>query len=152
MVTLDDIARATGLSKATVSRALSGHPRVAQATRARVAGVAKELGYRPDAALSALARRRWPTGRKPDSAEIVYLHNLDKNVPERIERYREAAADEFGYELSIERLDAISDLHAYADTLEQRGIRGIILHAADDLADETETFDRCARVVIGYGF
>jgi LacI family transcriptional regulator len=40
-----DLARAAGVSMATASRALSDHPRVADATRARVQAVAADLGY-----------------------------------------------------------------------------------------------------------
>jgi LacI family transcriptional regulator len=49
MATLKDVARATGLGLATVSRALNGHPKVHAATRARVEQAAKELGYQPNA-------------------------------------------------------------------------------------------------------
>jgi LacI family transcriptional regulator len=41
MATLKDVARATGLGLATVSRALNGHPKVHAATRARVEQAAK---------------------------------------------------------------------------------------------------------------
>lgn len=49
--TMVDIARASGVSQATVSRILSGAPtpvRVGQGTRDRVMAVASELGYRPN--------------------------------------------------------------------------------------------------------
>lgn len=44
-VTLDDIVRLTGLSKYTVSRALSGKPGINEKTRDKVLKAAKELGY-----------------------------------------------------------------------------------------------------------
>ena len=44
-VTIVDIAKKTGLSVATVSRALNGHSAVKEETRKKVEGVAKELGY-----------------------------------------------------------------------------------------------------------
>lgn len=50
-VTMQDIARATGLSQSTVSRILNRSPTVvpiAEATRERVLAAAKELGYRPN--------------------------------------------------------------------------------------------------------
>ncbi|MBS4875965.1 MAG: LacI family DNA-binding transcriptional regulator, partial [Actinomyces sp.] len=47
MVNLGDIAKATGYSKATVSRILSGDPSFTakESTRHRVIQVANELGY-----------------------------------------------------------------------------------------------------------
>lgn len=53
-VRLKDVARAAGVSDATVSLALSGNPRISEATRKRVKTVARELGYRPNVAARAL--------------------------------------------------------------------------------------------------
>jgi len=53
-VRLKDVARAAGVSDATVSLALSGNPRISEATRRRVEAVARELGYRPNVAARAL--------------------------------------------------------------------------------------------------
>ncbi len=57
MATLRDVAKRAGLSAATVSRALSGHPHVDEATRLRAVHVARELGYRPNALARALRVR-----------------------------------------------------------------------------------------------
>lgn len=54
-VKLDDVARAAGLSLATVSRALGGYSDIALATRERVARLAEEMGYRPSSRAQALA-------------------------------------------------------------------------------------------------
>jgi LacI family transcriptional regulator len=61
MATLRDVARHVGLSVATVSRALSGHPHVDEETRKRVAVAAAEIGYQPNALARALRRRRTNT-------------------------------------------------------------------------------------------
>ncbi|WP_413804538.1 LacI family DNA-binding transcriptional regulator [Streptomyces sp. OE57] len=58
MVTSVDLARHLGLSQATVSRALRGHPAVTEKTRQRVLEAAKALGYRPDPAARMLVTRR----------------------------------------------------------------------------------------------
>lgn len=47
MTTLKDVAQATGVDVATVSRALTGDARVAGPTRDRIARAARDLGYRP---------------------------------------------------------------------------------------------------------
>lgn len=56
--TLKSIAEMSGLAVATVSRALANDPKIAKATRARVAKVAVSVGYEPDR-----AARRLRTGR-----------------------------------------------------------------------------------------
>ena len=52
-----EIALKTGLSQATVSRALSNHPKISASTKQRVAESAEELGYRKDPLLSILFAR-----------------------------------------------------------------------------------------------
>ncbi len=56
--TLKDLAARLDLSVATVSRALSGHERIALRTRERVAEAARELGYAPNRAARALVSGR----------------------------------------------------------------------------------------------
>lgn len=59
--TLNDMATILNLSKSTVSRALSGDPRIAEGTRARVTSLATQIGYRPNPMAQALATRRTNT-------------------------------------------------------------------------------------------
>lgn len=56
-----DVARAAGVSTATVSRALRGLPNVTAATRERVRRAADELGYVPSPSASSLASGRTRT-------------------------------------------------------------------------------------------
>jgi LacI family transcriptional regulator len=46
--TIKDVALLSGVSAATVTRALQGHPRVRPTTRGRVEDAAERLGYRPN--------------------------------------------------------------------------------------------------------
>ncbi|MFG2764654.1 LacI family DNA-binding transcriptional regulator [Streptomyces rubiginosohelvolus] len=85
-VTLLDVARAAGVSKSTVSDALQGSGRVAEATRDRVRAVAQELGYRPNSAARRL--RRASTGavglHLPATAtRLDYYMNLAFGAVER---------------------------------------------------------------------
>ncbi|MGE5595022.1 MAG: LacI family DNA-binding transcriptional regulator [Hyphomicrobiales bacterium] len=52
--TIHDVARRAGVSPSTVSRALTGGPRVSEATRRRVRQVAEELSYRPSRSAQSL--------------------------------------------------------------------------------------------------
>lgn len=56
-ITMEGIARELGLSKSTVSRALSGKGRVSPETRERVAGYVERSGFAAGAAASPLERR-----------------------------------------------------------------------------------------------
>lgn len=55
--TLSDIAKALNISEATVSRALRGNPEISEQTRSLVRGVARDLGYVPNAAARSLVRK-----------------------------------------------------------------------------------------------
>ena len=48
-LTIDDIARELGVSKTTVSRAISGKGRISTATRERVQAYIEEHNYKPNA-------------------------------------------------------------------------------------------------------
>ncbi len=56
-VTMEDLAKAAGVSKMTVSRALSGHPLVKASTRERVQQLAEEHGFRLNIAARNLRQR-----------------------------------------------------------------------------------------------
>lgn len=58
MVSIDEVARAAGVSTATVSRALSGRGQVSDDTRSRVLASAATLGYVVSASASSLASGR----------------------------------------------------------------------------------------------
>ncbi len=55
MATINDVCKAAGVSKATVSRVLNNSAQVREATRESVLSVMKELGYQPNTLAQALA-------------------------------------------------------------------------------------------------
>jgi DNA-binding LacI/PurR family transcriptional regulator len=57
VTTLRELAERSGVSIATVSRALNGDPRVSPAVRERVLSLADELEYTPNAAARTLVRQ-----------------------------------------------------------------------------------------------
>ncbi len=57
MTTMLEVAKRAGVSKATVSRVLSGNGYVSQETKDRVFQAVEESGYRPNL-LRAICRRR----------------------------------------------------------------------------------------------
>jgi LacI family transcriptional regulator len=71
--TLYDVARAAGVSTATVSRVVHGQDRVRPATRRRVLEAIQALGYVPDGAAQSLAQRR---------KEVIGLVAVESRGPE----------------------------------------------------------------------
>jgi len=57
-VTSRDIARSAGVSQATVSRVLAGHPSVQPETRAQVMAAVRQLNYRPNGVARAMRTNR----------------------------------------------------------------------------------------------
>jgi len=57
-LTIDDIAKTLGVSKTTVSRAISGKGRISETTRERIQAYIQEHNYRPNAAAKALAENK----------------------------------------------------------------------------------------------
>lgn len=71
--TLYDVARAAGVSTATVSRVVHGQDPVRPATRQRVLEVIEALGYVPDAAAQSMARQR---------KEVIGLVTIESRGPD----------------------------------------------------------------------
>jgi LacI family transcriptional regulator len=83
MAGIRDLARECGVSVATVSRALNGHPEVSTATRAQVWAAARRLGYQPSQSARALVRGRsdtvgllWDTGYESGGRRHPFLQDL----------------------------------------------------------------------------
>jgi LacI family transcriptional regulator len=160
VVTLKAIARHAGLSLATVSYALRGHPKIPPDTRDLVAAAARELGYRPNPRVAGLmahirgARVRpraerlafvWVHTTRRTSAENPYLRAVFKGASARAERLG-FALEEFWTDdpgMTEPRLQEI---------IVARGITGVLLSPV--LTPETSLvldwdWSRLAAVVIG---
>lgn len=129
LITLRDIARATGLSLAAVSMALSDSGSLAAATRTRVKATAARLGYVRNPLLGALALRRRP--RRDAAAKVPILL-----VGGRTARYSSpslkpaavARAAELGYALRAEFVDlATVNWTSWARVQFSRGVHGLLL-------------------------
>lgn len=129
-VTQQDIARRLKLDKSTVSMALRNHPEIAEATRARIQKMARQMGYRPDPALATLARQRWAGHETGSGAALAYL------VDSRMENYSthrrflagaKGRAEERGYSLYDFDLAEYATIGAASRVLQHRGIRGLLV-------------------------
>ncbi|SDT92993.1 LacI family transcriptional regulator [Verrucomicrobium sp. GAS474] len=75
-ITLKDIAARAGVHVSTVSLALRNDPRLLPATREQLQALALEMGYSPDAMMSALCAYRNARRPAPLQSEIAYLVDL----------------------------------------------------------------------------
>ncbi len=135
-VSLQDIAKASGMHVSTVSLALRDHPRLSEETRTRIKALAARLGYQANPLVSAWLRQV----RKPEVAQagVGLAFFLGLKASERVATepyYRtliegaRAEASALGYltsEVNFGRDDEVRLLKAIAQ-LRYRGVRGVLL-------------------------
>lgn len=93
-VTIYEVAKASGVSLATVSRVINNQGNVTEATKKRVQDTIKRLGYKPSGLAQALATNKSTTiGVIIPSANYVYISNILNGITE--------VAKEKGYNLSL---------------------------------------------------
>jgi LacI family transcriptional regulator len=133
-VTQRDIARALGVSNATVSLALRDSELLTRERREQVQAAARQMGYRPNPAAAELSRHKRNSLVPPTHAALAWINAWQP--AERLRGYKQfdhywkgadEAARKLGYYLEEFRMngsDAPERLHRI---LEARGIRGILL-------------------------
>ena len=118
-LTIDDIARELGVSKTTVSRAISGKGRISAATRERVHAYIETHHYKPNASAKSLAERR--------------TYNLALALPQDAALVQEAlyaVTDEaFAHNYNVILCLSASQL---LQTLDYRKADGVLLVCADE--------------------
>ncbi|MEU4051908.1 LacI family DNA-binding transcriptional regulator [Streptomyces olivaceus] len=125
MASIKDVAAEAGLSVATVSRALNGHPSVSPAARHRVRAAVESLGYRPNAVARSLRTDQTRTlGLVISDVMNPYFTELARSVEE------EARA--LGYSVVIGNADERPDLQDHhVTTLLDRRIDGLLVSPTD---------------------
>lgn len=128
--TLQDVARAAGVSTATVSRCLNSPDRVVKETRDRVLAVVGELGYAPNFGARALAAQRTNTigAIIPTMENAIFARGLQA----------------FQEELARHGLTLLVASSSYSPDLEEEQIRTLLARGADALL--LIGFERPARV------
>ncbi|MBR7828902.1 LacI family DNA-binding transcriptional regulator [Actinospica sp. MGRD01-02] len=132
MAGIKDLARECGVSVATVSRALNGHPEVSVETRRQVQQAAERLGYRPSQSARALVRGRsdavgllWDSGYETAGRKHPFLLSLLVGLKQ--------ALSDVGRHLILLNVDVDRQgPRAYLDTARQFQVDGVIVMGVDD--------------------
>jgi LacI family transcriptional regulator len=122
--TIKDVADRAGVSVATASRALTGHPNVSERARTLVLEAASTLGYQPDQVARSLRRRRTNLiGLIVSTIENVFFTE--------VARAAEQAAHRHGYNLIVCNTDESPEQEEmYLSLLDRQLVAGIILAPA----------------------
>ncbi len=133
-VTLRDIAARIGVSHVTVSLALKNHPDISKERREQVQALAKEMGYRPDPALSSLMVYRQSRKSAAMSSPIAWVNHCDH--PTDMPGHREfkaywqgasESAERFGYHLVELIWPGGCSPERFEKILLTRNIRGVLI-------------------------
>ncbi|MCC5846756.1 MAG: LacI family DNA-binding transcriptional regulator [Verrucomicrobia bacterium] len=130
-----EIAKAAGVSPATVSLALRNHPSIPEATRSRIRQVAEQLGYQPNPRVAELMghirRNRgvdalgetvalyWSDAERARVHAFAHLRKLEDAVRKRLR--------DNGYGLECHYQDPAVSAARVERMLGARGIRGLLL-------------------------
>ena len=93
-VTLKDVAKAAGVSYATVSRALSGSPQIGSDTRERIIKLCDEMGYTTNYVARAMVMK------KTDLIGLV-VPSIDNQFMAELAYYAEMSARSHGYNIML---------------------------------------------------
>lgn len=146
MSSLEEVAARAGVSKATASRALSGHPNVSAATRERVRDAAAELNYVVSASASSLV-----TGRTRTVGLV--LPRLDRWFFARLVDGVESTLIAAGYDLTLYRLSDDPELRRriFDYFLVRKRVDAVIAVSVHLSADEIAMLHALGKPTAGVG-
>ncbi len=129
MVTITDIAKACGVSRATVSKALNGASDISSETAERVREIARSMGYLPNAAARALrAGRSYNIGVLfSDTTGGGISHEYFSMILESVK----AQAESQGYDLTFISKDLGNMQMDYYEHAKYRSCDGVVIASAD---------------------
>ncbi len=129
MVTITDIAKACGYSRATVSKALNGAPDVKKETVERIQECARKLGYHPNAAARALkVGRSYNIGVLfSDTSGVGLSHEYFSRIFESIKK----EAEKQGYDITFISQNLGTMSMDYLEHTRYRSCDGVVIASAD---------------------
>jgi LacI family transcriptional regulator len=159
-ITLRDVARLADCHYSTVSLALRNDTRITPATRIKIRAAAQQLGYSPDAMLTALAVYRTARAPLTSHSAIAWLTNYRTrdgwrlHTPQLYMDHFEGASNracERGYKLEPFWLaEPGMNGRRMAEILRSRGIRGVLLPPQEEICAIDFDWESFATVTFGY--
>jgi len=138
MVTISDIAKSLGVTPSTVSRALSGSPRVKASTREAVAAMAEKMGYERNEAASSLRRGR-------SKVVGIVVPRINREFFSNIIGGAESVLDENGYSAIIcQTHENTEDEIKALKTLRSNRVAGVLISHAISSSDGSHIIENIA--------
>lgn len=141
-VTIYEVAKASGVSLATVSRVINNTSPVKEETRKKVLAVINKLGYKPSGLAQALATNRTTNiGVIIPSANYVYISNMLNGITEVC---REKGYSVVLYTTSHSRNDALNTI----EKVIKSHVDGVIVFDDELSVEDLESFNEYSVPVI----
>lgn len=127
-VTIKDVARESGTTIGTVSKALNNHYSIPGETVERIKKVAEQIGYKPNARAQTFARQA--------TREVVFLTQLPRDIaftnPHMFEILAGAEASllDKGYAIKLRGCDTASVCELVKDIMDSKKADGLLIHAS----------------------
>lgn len=129
MTTIYDIAKRTGYSPTTVSKAFNNYSDVREKTRQEIFRAAQEMGYLPNShARTLTTKKSWTIG-------VLFIENTGMGIRHPffsavIESFKKVAVDK-GYALMFISKDVGGKQSGYLENCRIRGVDGVVVFLSD---------------------
>ncbi|WP_114166337.1 LacI family DNA-binding transcriptional regulator [Exiguobacterium sp. TNDT2] len=136
MGTIYDLAKKTGFSITTVSKALNNYKDVSEKTRAKILKAAAEMDYLPNAHAQSLSTKKsWAIGVMFSEAnEVGMKHPFFNGI---IESFRHAT-EEYGYDLIFASRNLRNRDMSYLEHFKHRAVDGIVVICSDRMDEQVQ--------------
>lgn len=136
MGTIYDLAKKTGFSITTVSKALNNYKDVSEKTRAKILKAAAEMDYLPNAHAQSLSTKKsWAIGVMFSEAnEVGMKHPFFNGI---IESFRHAT-EEHGYDLIFASRNLRNRDMSYLEHFKHRAVDGIVVICSDRMDEQVQ--------------
>ncbi|WP_409252890.1 LacI family DNA-binding transcriptional regulator [Bacillus sp. SCS-153A] len=129
MVTIYDLAKRTGFSSTTVSKALNNYTDVSEKTKKKILDAAAEMGYLPNAHAQSLSTKKsWTIGVMfAEDNEVGLRHPFFSALIESFRKYVERE----GYDLIFASRNLRNRDTSYLEHFQYRAVDGIVVICSD---------------------